>query len=78
MKNPETKPVVTKIIVSLLVAAAAFGIGIASGAFASAGSAFENFSLNGKASLRVILIQLCLNIFFCPILGLKKLYFFIR
>ena len=56
MKNPETKPVVTKIIVSLLVAAAAFGIGIASGAFASAGSAFENFSLNGKAILRVILM----------------------
>ena len=56
MKSPETKPVLVKIIVSLLVAAAALGIGVATGAFPSPGSAFENFSLNGKAILRVILM----------------------
>ena len=56
MKSPETKPVLVKIIVSLLVAAAALGIGVATGAFPSPGSAFENFSLNGKALLRVILM----------------------
>ena len=56
MKSPETKPVLIKIIISLLVAAAALGIGVATGAFPSPGSAFENFSLNGKALLRVILM----------------------